>query len=203
MKETYGNSTNIGKREDALVSIFGPMKHVWHEKTEEDPHIDIYCFPPGHAGRDFFTLVTGGMSDRVMNVPPELPPDYPRRIELVFYCAEPRTEYAEFVKRLAHYPFDENTWFGIGHTMETASISLLGCSEISALLFIPSPILPDESLPDILRIDGDPVTLMWVVPITKAECALVRKAGCCGAILDMFSQQGRPYVFDPSRRPLL
>ena len=87
--------------------------------------------------------------------------------------------------------------------METASISLLGCSEISALLFIPSPILPDESLPDILKIDGEPVALMWVVPITMSECALVRKDGCCGAILDMFGQQGRPHVFDPSRRLLL
>ena len=120
MNETNG-SPNMTKRDAAIERIFGQADRVWHETTGQKPHIDIHGFPAGISGRGFCTLVTSGMSDHAMNVPSELPPETPRRVELVFYCSEPRKEYAEFLRRLAHFPFDKNTWFGIGHTMETAA----------------------------------------------------------------------------------
>lgn len=199
MRKPYRNR-NMIKRENTFEQIFGRAERVWHEISGQMPHIDIFCFAPTGAGRDFFTMTTSGMSDHVMNVPPELPLEYPRRVELVFYCTEPRAEYAEFLRRLAHYPLDNNTWFGIGHTMETAAISLLGNQDIEALLFIPAPFMPDESLAKNLHIDNDPVSLIWVVPITKNECALISENGCCATILDLFSQLGRPYVFDSHKR---
>jgi len=202
MKKPYG-TPNMMKRDETFERLFGKYERAWHEKTVESPHIDIYCFPPGPGGRDFFTLATAGMSDRAMNVPHEAPQEYPRRIELVFYCAEPRTEYAQLLRGLAHFPFDEKTWIGPGHTMETASIALLGCKDVEALLFIPSPIMPDDSLPCALVLDGDPVSLLWVVPVTMAECALIKENGLYETMMHLFNKQGRPYVFDPCKRFLL
>lgn len=199
MKKELYSTTTMMKRDEAFRHLFGNSERVWHEKTEQSPHIDIHCFPPGPGGREFFTLATAGMSDFAMNVPVEAPREYPRRIELVFYCTEPRTEYAQLLRGLAHFPFDEKTWLGPGHTMETASISLLGCKDVEALLFIPSPIMPDESLPSALVLDDDPVSLLWVVPITMAECALVKENGWCETMMHLFNKQGRPYVFDPGR----
>ena len=197
------NTSHTLERQEVYESLFGETKHVWHEKKEQSPHIDIYCFPPGHAGRDFYTLVTNGMSDRAMNLPEGMPPQMQqRRVELVFYCSEPKAEYAELLRRLAHYVSEQNTWFGMGHTMETHSIELLHRSDVDALLFLLTPVIPDDSLPIRLDIEGDPVWLLWVIPITAEECALVRQAGCLETVMRAFSKHGRPCVFQPDgRRP--
>src|SRR5262245_9254695 len=49
------------------------------------PHIDVYVHEPGFQGRDFYTLVTGGMSDMPMRLPADAPAELPRRAEIDFY----------------------------------------------------------------------------------------------------------------------
>jgi hypothetical protein len=117
----------------------------------------------------------------------------------VFYCSEPKAEYAELLRRLAHYVSDNDTWFGMGHTMETANIDLLHRDDIDALLFVFTPVIPEDSLPMRLVIGDDPVPLLWVIPITAEECALVREHGCLDAVMALFNKNGRPHVFEPSR----
>ncbi len=58
--------TYIEERERVYDEIFGPSKMVYHEVLPLVPHIDVYCRPP-NGKRDFFTFVTGGMSDIPMN----------------------------------------------------------------------------------------------------------------------------------------
>src|ERR1044072_8556897 len=60
---------------------------VWHEIASDLVHIDVQVFPPSPR-RNYYTLVTSGMSDLPMHVPPEaedqryaelmicLPPDW-------------------------------------------------------------------------------------------------------------------------------
>jgi len=188
----------IRAREDVYERLFGLMQHVWHERTSEDPHIDVYCFKPGHAGRDFYTLVTGGMSSREMALPKGLPdPMRMPRIELVFYCKEPKKEYAEFLRRLAHYPFDNKTWFGAGHTMSTTDIGLLDDERAETILFLPTPVIPDDSIPLRLQVDGEPVMVLCVIPMTEDECGKVRAPGRREMIFDYLRKRGRPLVFGP------
>jgi len=184
-------------REKVYQTLFGVPKHVWHEKTPLVPHIDICRYTPGHTGRAFYTLVTSGMSDLVMNVPPEIGYQC-GRAELVFYCSEPRTEHAELLRRLAHFPFDNKTWLGPGHTMETTAVSLLGSKALDYILFLPAAVSPDKSLPKELQIEGVPVNLLWVLPISSAELRLMQTEGL-GVLLDLFSRQDHPLVFQPDR----
>ena len=194
------NNKNISDREDVYRKLFGDMQHVWHETKPGVPHIDIYCFKKGHAGRDFFTLVTGGMSDVEIDIPDSLPPELQRRrVELVFYCDLPETKYAELLQSLAHYPFKNRTWFGPGHTMETDDVALLEDQDVNALLFLPTPVIPDDSLPIRLQFEDEPVTLLWVVPITTEECALARTEGYLETAMMAFEKNGRPYVYSPGR----
>jgi hypothetical protein len=197
--ERQGDEAVMVKREEVYRRLFGEDQHVWHEKTPEDPHIDIYCFKPDQGDRGFFTLVSGGMSDRRMGVPPDAPTElFPRRTELVFYCEEPRTGYAKLLNRVAHYPFDRKTWLGQGHTMDTGDVSLLEDPGMHSLLFIPAPLMPDRSLPEALQIDGDPVGVLWIVPITARECRLAREEGI-DPLIELFDKHQHPFVFEPGR----
>ena len=49
----------------------GKVRHVFHETISDLVHIDVHLVPP-QPNRDFVTLVTSGMSDRPMDVPPDL-----------------------------------------------------------------------------------------------------------------------------------
>src|SRR5438067_4989118 len=56
-------------REKVYDTLFGEAVSVFHEVLPLIPHIDVYTFQPGHDGRKWFTLVTGGMSDLEMTLP--------------------------------------------------------------------------------------------------------------------------------------
>jgi len=56
-------------RESVYERFFGKAARVFHEVIPLIPHIDVYTHDPGHDGRNFYTLVTGGMSDLEMTVP--------------------------------------------------------------------------------------------------------------------------------------
>jgi hypothetical protein len=54
-------------------------------------------------------------------------------------------------------------------------------------------------LPEQLILAGDPVDLLWVVPLTSAECNLKLEKGF-PAILDLFERRRHPHVYDPDRK---
>jgi hypothetical protein len=68
--------------EDAYLPHFGEAKHVFHEIIPLIPHIDVMEYY--RKGKDGMvcTLVTSGMSDLAMRVPPKT--EAPRRVELIF-----------------------------------------------------------------------------------------------------------------------
>src|SRR5438128_2445833 len=73
-------------REKIYNEFFGEALNVSHEVIPLIPHIDVYTYQPGHNDRDFFTLVTGGMSDLEMTLPAGAA-GAPRRVEFIFYCS--------------------------------------------------------------------------------------------------------------------
>jgi hypothetical protein len=186
-------------REAAYNKMFGEAASVSHELVPLTPHVDVYAFPGGQKGRSFHTLVTGGMSDLQMTLP-ALARGAPRRVELIFYCFEPRAEYIDTLRRMAHFPHDNQTWIGYGHTMPNGNPPepLWGSSVLNTLLFMPTIVRPDSSLPAELILDGEPVHFLWVVPLTTPECNLKLVDGF-DAILDLFQENRHPHVFDPAR----
>ena len=136
-----------------------------------------------------YPLVTGGMSDLPMTVPQQANHS-PRRVELIFYCTEPREEYIQTLRWLAHFPHDSKSWLGHGHTMPNGDPPepLWGSAGLDTVTFMPPIVSKDQTLPDRFQINGDPVHLLWVVPLSTAECNDKLQNGF-DAMLDLFDQK--------------
>ena len=63
---------------------------------------------------------------------------------------------------------------------------------------MPTIVSSDRSLKDNLTIGGDPVDLLWVVPLSKSECDLKLAKGV-NAVYALFQQHKHPHVFSPGR----
>ncbi len=190
---------NTEDRERIYSELLGDSDTVFHELLPLIPHIDVYRFPP-NGKRDFFTFVTGGMSDLPMHALPELGTDY-RRAELVFYSTENRDDYAELLRRMAHFVHDNNTWLHWGHTMPNGQPPepLFNTNNLDTLFFMPTIVNPDSTLGGKLRIESEPVNLLWCVPITTAECQLKLDAGT-DALYDLFDANEHPFAFAGDRK---
>lgn len=190
---------NTELRERIYTEIFGESDNVLHELLPLIPHIDVYQFPP-QGERNFFTYVTGGMSDLPMNAPEELGVAY-RRAELVFYSTENHDDYSELLRRMAHFAHDNNTWLHWGHTMPNGlpPTPFFGTKLLDTLFFMPSIVSPDSTLGDKLQIESEPVNLIWCVPITSAECQLKLDDGS-DALYDLFEANKHPFAFSGDRK---
>lgn len=189
---------HMQERERVYAELFGESDTVFHELLPRIPHIDIYRFPPNEQ-RDFFTYVTGGLSDLPMNSPDELGARY-RRAELVFYASEHRDDYPELLRWLSHFVHDNSTWLHWGHSLPNGQppSPLFDTENLDSLFFIPTIVRPDSTLGEKLRIDDDPVNLVWCVPITTAECQLKLDQGA-EALCDLFDANQHSPIFRGNR----
>ena len=188
------------RRESVYEDSFGPIGEVFHEVLPMVPHIDLYQFKPGYQGRDFWTLVTSGMSDLAMTLPRDVPESL-GRVELVFYCEKPEKNYLDLLRVLAHFPHDNKTWLCSGHTMPNgnpAAPIFAHTPHLNTFIFMGSILSPDKDVGKRLLIESCPVNLLWVVPITTAECELKLSRGM-DAIYDLFDSVNHPHVFNGDR----
>jgi hypothetical protein len=74
-----------------------------------------------------------------------------------------------------------------------------GSPILDTLLFMQSIVSTDRTLPEELKLGGEPVHFLWVVPLTTAECNLKLEKGF-NAILGLFQQHRHPHVYDPGRK---
>lgn len=196
---TDESTFDFSKEREALYDrYFGKCDQVYHEVIPLIPHIDVYTYTPGHSGRDFYTLVTGGMSDLRMNVPPQA--KGMERAELIFYCSEPKQEYINLLRVLAHFPHDHKTWLGQGHTMPNGQppAPIFGSRVLDTFFFMPTIVKPDSNVQNDLKLKGDPVSFLWLVPLSTAECDLKLKNGT-GPLYDLFEANRHPHIFNPNR----
>lgn len=188
-----------GKRNDVYGRLFGKVHDASMEAVPLVPRVDIHTyFRTGSDGGRVCTLVTAGMSDLPMAIPAKA--GVPRRVELIFYCSEPTAEYVNTLRWLAHFPHDQKTWIGSGHTIPNGNppAPFFGSSALNTILLLPSIVQRDRTLSEQLTLEGDPVHFLWVVPITGAECKLKLDRGT-NAILDLFGKHRHPHVFNPNR----
>jgi hypothetical protein len=187
-------------REKIYKDLFGEAQSVFHEVIPLVPHIDVHTYSRSGAQGDVFVLVTSGMSDLPMRIPPAAG-KAARRVELIFYCSEPKKEYLETLRWVARFPHDQKTWLSFGHTLPNGNppAAFWGSEILDTLLFMPTIVHRDQKLPKELVLDGDPVHFLWVVPLSTPECNLKLAKGF-GAILDLFEKNRHPHVFDPNRR---
>lgn len=186
-------------RHAAYGKMFCEVDQVFAECGKTVPRVDVRSYRRKMKDSSFSTLVTSGMSDSPMPLPRKA--DGPaRRVELIFYCSEIKLEYVETLRWVAHFPHDQRTWVGAGHTIPNGNppAPFWGSSILDTLLLISPIITPDQRLPQELTLEGDAVEFLWVVPLSSAECRLKLAKGV-GAILDLFDKHRHPPIFDPNR----
>jgi hypothetical protein len=196
---TQGTAGFTQRREAVYERLFGKILKVSHELLPLIPHIDVYIFKRSQGDKIVYSLVTGGMSDLEMTMPRAA--KSPRRVELIFYCSEPLEEYIAALRWVAHFPHASKSFLGHGHTMPNGNppAPFWGSTELDTLLFMPPIVKKDQTLPTELKLGGEPVHFLWVVPLTTAECNFKLKKGF-DAILDLFQVNRHPHVFDPHRK---
>ncbi len=186
-------------RETAYCQLFGSDFKASHEFEIKMPHIYVYIFPPRKEGRPFYTLVSGGMSDFPMRLPIGVDQFYARR-EIILYCDTPDDDLINLVRFFAHYPFQNATWLGPGHTVPNGVLSrpLFENSTLTGTYFMETILESDRHLGETLVFQGAPVQFLWMVPITRAEMNLKVKKGA-DALMDLFEQHKHPLVLNKHR----
>jgi len=187
------------RREALYGELFGVIEIVHHELLILVPHIDVYQIAPTE-NRPFYTFVTGGMSDLPMAAPKKARPEY-RRVELVFYADSANAEYPNLLQHLAHFPHDNHSWLHWGHTMPNGNPPhpLFTTSTLDTLYFTASIVTPDNRLGQRLSWKNEAIHLVWVVPISTAECGLALQKGS-DSLLDLFERVNHPFVFTGDRK---
>src|SRR5581483_8102546 len=134
------------QRETQYTALFGECETVYHEVLRFITHIDVFIYKPGTRGRPFFTYITSGMSDLPMTITATGDTDL-TMAELIFYADEANNDYAELLRKLAHFPHENRTWLGSGHTMSNGSPPhpMFGNSELDTFLFMPTIVEPESS----------------------------------------------------------
>jgi hypothetical protein len=119
-----GDASNIAAISRHLEQHLGPIGFVFHELVSDLVHVDVHVVLP-RPERDFYTLVTSGMSEAPMRTPRgvliqaelviALPPDWPLSREAL--SDENHYWPVRWLKELARFPHEYDTWLDRGHTV--------------------------------------------------------------------------------------
>jgi hypothetical protein len=205
----FGDAGTIGAVSRHVGRYVGKVEHVFHEIVSDLVHVDVHLVPP-QPNRPFVTLVTSGMSDKPMTLPPGcdapeyaelllcLPPDWP--LDQTEFKDEANYWPIRLLKFLARLPHAYDTWLGFGHTVpngdppEPYDASTGLCC---ALLLPPS--LFDERFNQLARSDDKVVQFLAVVPLYREEMEFKLRYGT-DELLRRFVAVGICELLDP-RRP--
>lgn len=112
-----------------VEQYIGKVDRVFHELVSDIIHVDILIVEPTRD-KNYYSLVTSGMSDKPMNVSPEQSSPY---IELLLnlpsdwklgqedFKDENNYWPVRLLKSLARFPHLYNTFLGYGHTVQNGN----------------------------------------------------------------------------------
>lgn len=187
------------QREKHYSKFLGPMEDkVMHSTNPHEVHIDIYQFAPTKK-RPFWTLITGGMSDKRQNIPAEVDWAAPRA-EVFTYVKEPHDRAFAALKLLAEMPFEENSYMHWFHTISVGEPVTKRQSELTCAFLVP-PLFENPKF-DTLKIGGDKVDFLMMVPITVQERHYAKNNGG-EALLEVFEKANLGPVPDENRKSLV
>lgn len=189
----------------------GPADQVSSDRLPLSPRIEISLHPPSPVrGRNFYTLITSGMSDLAMHLPEGQDPGLARS-EIIMYIpsiggkpafTEPQLE-VEMLRFMAHFPFEFGSWLAVGQTIPNGDPAqpVAPGSHLTTALFLPPAFEPNGFVGG-LKLDSEPVNLLWLHPITTAEHQLVEARGY-QVLLDLIQQRRGHPVLDLHRESLI
>jgi len=197
-------------REAHIVKHLGPVRSVFHELVSDKVHLDVQIIAPTED-RPYTYLVTSGMSDAVMTLPPGVEEEH----GLVELCLalpadgslgfdengrahdEASTWPLRLLKWLARVPHDYNTWVGLGHTIPNPDGAFADGTELNgAMLFL--PLLADEEFHTLTLDDGRVVHYLGVYTLFQEETDYKLDQGL-DELLELLALVGASELLQPHR----
>lgn len=193
----------------------GKISWIMHEIISEKLHIDILVVEPAPE-RDYYALLSMGMSALPMNIPGELdispfselmiclPPDWvikkeedtamPSETEDLAKNPAAESNYwpIRWLKILAHLPIDYDTWLGYGHSIPAEELFAEN-THFNGLLLSPS--LEDEDFFILKQENGKEVYFWNIVPIFEEEMQFKLENGA-DALFELFDQFEVSHIVD-------
>ncbi len=199
-KEFEGASgdPSIDEISNHIEKHIGKIHMVFHELVSDKVHIDVHWVKPTEE-RPFHTLVTSGMSDKPMNTPEgvedrdfaELSICLPSDWKLSEEDLKNENYYwpIRWLKSLARFPHDLNTWLSYGHTIPNGdpAIPFADNTKLNTILLLPS-IVFDEAFHQ-LTLEKKSIDFYTLVPLYAEEVKLKLKKGV-EALFDGFDKNG-------------
>ena len=204
-----GDSEAIEAITAHIETHFGPIDRVLHELVSDLVHIDIHHIAP-RPGRLYHTLVTSGMSDRPMTVPPGA--EKFRYAEVLLYLPHTwKLSEAAFhdeanywpvrlLKTLARFPHEYQTWLGLGHTLPNSNPMepYAANTKLCCALLVPSDMAGDEFSE--LTVSPEKTILFYNVwPLYAEEMNFKLKNGL-EAMGERFEKNKITEIIDPQRK---
>lgn len=188
----------------------GPVSGVFHEIISDLVHIDVHVVPANEQF-PYLRLVTSGMSDLPMTVPPEVDADVPRYMELMVTLPadwpisqdafEDERNYwpVRLLKGMARLPHEYDTWLGFGHTIPNGHPSEPYAAGVGfdGAIVLP-PVTTPEAFAELELDDGKRISFMTLIPLYPEEMDLKLKKGA-EALLDRFDAKNIQDVIEPGR----
>lgn len=200
LRPAFGDELNIEAISKHIDKHIGSPDQVFHELVSDIVHIDVHMVAPTPA-RNYFTLITSGMSDRPMHVPDGaeelryaelaicLPPTW--KLDQESFKDEQNYWPVRWLKMLARFPHEYETWLGEGHTIPTgdppepfAQNTKLCC------MLLASSALADEEF-HTLELPDRNIHFWSLIPIYKEEMDYKLKHGF-EPLLEQFAKLGGP-----------
>ena len=178
------HTDEIGKH---VTKYIGEVATVYHELVSTYVHIDVYWVKPTDE-HPFHTLVTSGMSDLPMNTSESARER--SRVELCLslprqWPVEQALNHEEmegdpywpvwWLKFLARFPHQYNSWLGQGHTIPDGSQPFVSYSRFCSFMLFP-PMLFDEGFRQ-LKTNDYTIYFYNLIPLYPEELDLKLNQG--------------------------
>lgn len=196
--------------EHHIDQYIGAVDTVFHELISEYVHVDVYIVPPS-VQHNFYTLITMGMSDLTMTIPPGA--EHLRYAE-VMLCLPANWKMSQqdwkdddanywpvrWLKTLARLPHQYKTWLTTAHSVpnddppQPFALNTQLCGVILA-----SPILFQENFTRIAVRPDKMIQLYSVIPLYKEEMEFKLKYGA-DALFDRLDEAQVSELLDIRRK---
>jgi Suppressor of fused protein (SUFU) len=202
-----GDAEALEAIERHLEKYVGKLETVLHEIVSDLVHIDVHVVAPT-TERNFYTLITSGMSDLPMNAPDGA--EEFRFAELLICLPAdwviPKVNDEEHwwpircLKYLARFPHEYDTWLAEGHTIPNSDPPepFASNTQLCCALLTPPLLFGDEFRSLKIREDKT-INFYSLLPIYKEEMEFKLKHGG-EQLYDRFDQAGINELLDINRK---
>ncbi len=210
VRKSTGDIEVIEAVDRHIQEHIGEIDLVLDEKDSPYVHIDVHVVKPTPK-RNFFTLVTSGMSELPMPAPETCPEG---RFAELMICLPPKWPFGmkefkqeenwwpiRFLKGMARFPHEHATWLYEGHTMAYEESKPFAPNTSMNCGFVFRPTTIDEKAATIRITDDKHARLLAAYPIYEEERELAAE-GHSMDLAVLFGQNGITEILDPKRKNL-